>query len=142
MKNTLQGAYAQDGPDVFFDDDTVLQPGDQNVFIVYPRSLGVLTGPTDPTYDDSEAEATRKILAAIEQARANEETEIYVVGYSQGAGAAAQPLGQLGTPSDIEQFVLIGACGYPYSGPSLCGWCRSVHVMTYDEMVRAAARAG
>jgi len=34
------------------------------------------------------------------------------------------------------------ACGYPYSGPALCGWCRSVHVLTYDEMVRPAAQAG
>ena len=27
------------------------------------------------------------------------------------------------------------ACGYPYSGPALCGWCCCVHVLTYDEMV-------
>jgi len=30
----------------------------------------------------------------------------------------------------------------PYSGLGLCGWCRSVHVLTYDEMVRPAAQAG
>jgi hypothetical protein len=34
------------------------------------------------------------------------------------------------------------ACGYPYSGPGLCGWCRSVHMLTYDEMVRPATQAG
>ncbi len=34
------------------------------------------------------------------------------------------------------------ACGYPYAGPALCGWCRFVQVLTYDEIVRPAAQAG
>ena len=123
LRNALDNAYEQPGGTAFFDDGTVLQQEDENVFILYPRSLGIVTGPGDPTYDASEAEATRKILAAIEQAQALEAADtdddngdgvvdelddaIYVVGYSQGAGAAAQALGQLEDPSNIEQFVLI-----------------------------------
>ena len=30
------------------------------------------------------------------------------------------------------------ACGYPYSGLGLCSWCRSVRVLTCDEMVGPA----
>lgn len=124
LRNTLDGAYAQPGNTAYFDDGTVLQQEDENVFIVYPRSLGILTGPTDPTYDESEAVATRRILAAIEQAQALEAADkdddngngiaddplddaIYVVGYSQGAAAAAEALERLEKPDNVEQFVLI-----------------------------------
>jgi hypothetical protein len=68
---------------------------DDNVFIEYPRSLGPLTGLGDPTYDDSEAEATRKIVDAVTAAKtdpAYKGETIYVVGYSQGAGAAANAI--------------------------------------------------
>jgi hypothetical protein len=71
-------------------------PGFNKVFIEYPRSLGPLTGPGDPTYDASEADATAKIVTAVHQARADDATgKIYVVGYSQGSGAAAKALEQL-----------------------------------------------
>jgi pimeloyl-ACP methyl ester carboxylesterase len=67
-----------------------------NVFVDYPRSLGPLTGFGDPTYDASEGEATTKTVAAVETARkANPGDKIYVVGYSQGAGAASQAIAQL-----------------------------------------------
>ena len=42
----------------------------------------------------------------------------------------------------LPAMAVCPACGYPYSGPALCGWCRSVHVLTYDEMVRPASQAG
>jgi hypothetical protein len=32
------------------------------------------------------------------------------------------------------------ACGYPYAGPGLCSWCSSVHVLTFEEMVRPATQ--
>jgi hypothetical protein len=56
MADSFQGAYNL--------------PGFDKVFIEYPRSLGPLTGPGDPTYDASEADATGKIVTAVHQARA------------------------------------------------------------------------
>jgi hypothetical protein len=88
--------------------------GDNNVFIEYPRSLGPLTGLGDPTYDESEADAANKIVAAVHQARNPAEGgsttgTIYVVGYSQGSGAAVKALDTLESEGfdthDIE-FVL------------------------------------
>lgn len=109
LKDTLNGAYAQQGYDILYTDGTTLPAGDGNVFIDYPRTAGVFTGLGSPTYDESEAEGTRLLLDAIRQAQANGEDEIIVVGYSQGAGAAAQALGRL-TDADaatVDQVVLI-----------------------------------
>lgn len=95
MADAFQGAYDQ---------------GVNNVFIEYPRSLGPITGLGDPTYDESEAEAAAKIVAAVQQARAVDENgTIYVVGYSQGSGAAVKALDQLeseGFDTDGIEFVL------------------------------------
>lgn len=102
MADSLGGRYDQ-GPD-----------GD--VFVDYPRSLGAATGAGDPTYDVSEGVATTEIVAAVKAAQQNRRPgeTIYVVGYSQGAGAAAQAITQLeadghadGTDyTDGVQFVL------------------------------------
>jgi hypothetical protein len=95
MADSFQGAY---------------DAGAGNIFIEYPRSLGPITGLGDPTYDDSEADATKKIVAAVKQARkADAKGTIYVVGYSQGSGAAAKAIDELENSGfdthDIE-FVL------------------------------------
>ena len=96
MANSFQSAYDL--------------PGFDKVFIEYPRSLGPLTGQGDPTYDDSEADATAKIVTAVQQARKDDKTgKIYVVGYSQGSGAAAKALEELeseGFDTDNIEFVL------------------------------------
>jgi predicted esterase len=68
---------------------------DDNVFVEYPRSLGPLTGLGDPTYDVSEGLATDGIVKAVKAAKADPNYQgetIYVVGYSQGAGAAANAI--------------------------------------------------
>lgn len=95
MADAFQGAYDQ---------------GVNNVFIEYPRSLGPITGLGDPTYDESEADAAAKIVAAVQQARAEDENgTIYVVGYSQGSGAAVKALDELessGFDTDGIEFVL------------------------------------
>jgi PE-PPE domain len=81
MADSFQGAYS--GAD--YDEKLV----------IYPRSLGPLTGMGDPTYDDSEAEATRGIVSAVEAAKndpAYNGEKVYVVGYSQGAGAGANAI--------------------------------------------------
>jgi hypothetical protein len=95
MADSFQGAYDM---------------GDDNVFIEYPRSLGPITGVGDPTYDESEADAAAKIVAAVKNARADDENgTIYVVGYSQGSGAAVKALDQLeseGFDTDGIEFVL------------------------------------
>jgi hypothetical protein len=58
----------------------------------------------------SEADATTKIVAAVKQARHDDKKgTIYVVGYSQGSGAAAKAIDQLeseGFKTDNVQFVL------------------------------------
>ena len=95
MADSFQGTYDQ---------------GVNNVFIEYPRSLGPITGAGDPTYDVSEADATTKIVAAVKQARHDDATgKIYVVGYSQGSGAAAKAIDQLedsGFDTSNVEFVL------------------------------------
>jgi hypothetical protein len=96
MADSFQGAYDL--------------PGFDKVFIEYPRSLGPLTGLGDPTYDESEADATAKIVAAVKQARQDDPTgKIYVVGYSQGSGAAAKAIDELensGFDTENVEFVL------------------------------------
>jgi hypothetical protein len=99
MADSFQGAYDQ---------------GLNNVFVMYPRSLGPITGLGDPTYDDSEADATTQIVAAVQQARADDPdpthpSKIYVVGYSQGSGAAAKAIDELedgGFDTSNVEFVL------------------------------------
>jgi len=85
MADSFQGGYSRAGVN--------------DEFIMYPRSLGPLTGLGDPTYDDSEADATAKTVAAVRQAKLDPDYKkgdpIYVVGYSQGAGAAAQAINEL-----------------------------------------------
>jgi hypothetical protein len=54
MADSFQGAY---------------DAGPNNVFVMYPRTLGPITGAGDPTYDESEADATTKIVAAVRAAR-------------------------------------------------------------------------
>jgi hypothetical protein len=93
----------------------VYDAGPDNVFVHYPRSLGPITGAGDPTYDDSEAEATRQIVTAVRAARAGDTdptnpSKVYVVGYSQASGAAVKAIDELETdrefnPDNIE-FVL------------------------------------
>jgi hypothetical protein len=96
MADSFQGAYDL--------------PGFDKVFIEYPRSLGPITGAGDPTYDESEADATTKIVAAVQQARQDDATgKIYVVGYSQGSGAAAKAIDELedsGFDTENVEFVL------------------------------------
>jgi hypothetical protein len=96
MADSFQGAYNL--------------PGFDKSFIKYPRSLGPITGLGDPTYDESEADATGKIVTAVHQARAADATgKIYVVGYSQGSSAAAKALEELeseGFDTDNIEFVL------------------------------------
>jgi hypothetical protein len=96
MADSFQGAYDL--------------PGFDKVFIEYPRSLGPITGAGDPTYDESEADATTKIVAAVKQARHDDATgKIYVVGYSQGSGAAAKAIDELedsGFDTSNVEFVL------------------------------------
>jgi hypothetical protein len=95
MADSFQGAY---------------DAGPNNVFVMYPRSLGPITGAGDPTYDESEADATAKIVAAVRQARHDDATgKIYVVGYSQGSGAAAKAIDELegsGFDTSNVEFVL------------------------------------
>ncbi len=95
MADSFQGAFDQ---------------GANNVFIEYPRSLGPITGLGDPTYDESEADATTKIVAAVKAARQDDATgTIYVVGYSQGSGAAAKAIDELedsGFDTSNVEFVL------------------------------------
>jgi hypothetical protein len=95
MADSFQGAY---------------DAGPNNVFVMYPRSLGPITGAGDPTYDVSEADATTKIVAAIKLARHDDATgKIYVVGYSQGSGAAARAIDELddgGFDTSNVEFVL------------------------------------
>ena len=96
MADSFQGAYDL--------------PGFDKEFIEYSRSLGPITGAGDPTYDESEADATTKIVAAVRTARDDDANgKIYVVGYSQGSGAAAKALEQLeseGFDTDNIEFVL------------------------------------
>jgi len=77
LRATLGGQFGQ--PD----------PAD-NVFVDYPRSLGIVTGLFDPGFDVSERAGTAGILAAIDAARAAGQDAIYVVGFSQGAAAAVK----------------------------------------------------
>ncbi|MDT5163103.1 MAG: hypothetical protein QOC90_3413 [Mycobacterium sp.] len=82
MADSFQGGYRQ-------------PVADDNVFVEYPRSLGPLTGLGDPTYDVSEGLATDGIVEAVKAAKADPNYQgetIYVVGYSQGAGAAANAI--------------------------------------------------
>lgn len=93
MTGSLGGAYDQSSVDP-----------NNNEFVVYPRSLGLLTGLGDPTYDASEGEATAKTVAAVKAARTanGPNATIYVVGYSQGAGAASQAITQLEADSQTD----------------------------------------
>ncbi|MDT5243159.1 MAG: hypothetical protein QOD36_535 [Mycobacterium sp.] len=89
----------------------VYDAGPDNVFIEYPRSLGPITGAGDPTYDDSEGDATTKIVAAVRAARQDDATgKIYVVGYSQGSGAAVKAIDELESDPEFNtdniEFVL------------------------------------
>ncbi len=93
MADSFLNAYDQT-PNIPDDETT----GGDNKFVVYPRSLGPLTGIGDPTYDASEGDATTQTVALVKKAREdNPNDKIYVVGYSQGAGAASQAMQQLET---------------------------------------------
>ncbi|MCV7154384.1 PE-PPE domain-containing protein [Mycolicibacterium pyrenivorans] len=82
-------------------------------FVIYPRSLGVLTGWGDPTYDDSEGEGTANTIEVVRKVK-NDPTfqpgdPIHIVGYSQGAGAASAAITELEGDEfagDNLQFVL------------------------------------
>lgn len=100
MVGALDGTY----------DQTSVDPSN-NKFFIYPRSLGPLTGLGDPTYDASEGDATTKTVAAVKAARTanGPDATIYVVGYSQGAGAVSQAIAQLedeGYSTKNIEFVL------------------------------------
>ncbi|WP_049778001.1 PE-PPE domain-containing protein [Mycolicibacterium vanbaalenii] len=68
-------------------------------FVIYPRSLGALTGWGDPTYDDSEDEGTVNTIDAVRNAKKDTAFRagdpIRIVGYSQGAGAASAAIPEL-----------------------------------------------
>jgi len=101
MADSFKGAY----------DQTRLGKGGSNVYVEYPRSLGPLTGFGDPTYNTSEGMATDETVKAVRQALKDYKPgdTIYVVGYSQGAGAVVKAIPELETPEfdgvDI-QYVL------------------------------------
>lgn len=111
MKDSLNGAYTQNGQNVQYD-GTGTFPLGSNVFIDYSRAMGALTGVGDPLYDASKAEATERTIKAIKTARAqNENEEIVVVGFSQGSGAATDAIEQLekeGYNTSGITFVLTG----------------------------------
>ena len=86
-----------------------------NKFVTYPRSLGPLTGLGDPTYDASEGIATAQTVQAVRDATNLTKNPgyqsgdpIYVVGYSQGAGAVVNAIPELEAefPDANLQFVL------------------------------------
>jgi hypothetical protein len=83
--------------------------GDDNQFVMYPRSLGPATGLGDPTYDESEGLATEQVIELVKAAKAADpDKKIYVVGYSQGAGGAVEAIPELekqGLTDNVE-FVL------------------------------------
>jgi hypothetical protein len=101
MADSFGGAY----------DQTRLGKGGANVYVEYPRSLGPLTGFGDPTYNASEGMATDETVKAVRQALRDYKPgdTIYVVGYSQGAGAVVKAIPELEKPEfdgvDI-QYVL------------------------------------
>ncbi|ORA38616.1 PE-PPE domain-containing protein [Mycobacterium aquaticum] len=106
MRGTLSGVLDQGY-------DYVSTPGaGGNYYVQYPRSFGILTGLTDPTYDASRTIATQNTITAIKDARAqNPNDPIYVVGYSQGANAESEAIRQLqaeGYDTSNITFVLVG----------------------------------
>jgi hypothetical protein len=106
MRGTLSGVLDQGY-------DYVSTPGaGGNYYVQYPRSFGVLTGLTDPTYDASRTIATQNTITAIKDARTqNPNDPIYVVGYSQGANAESEAIRQLegeGYDTSNITFVLVG----------------------------------
>jgi hypothetical protein len=108
MADSFNGQYDQT-PDVVDTGDSV-----NNKFVHYPRSLGWITGIGDPTYDKSEGEATTKtvqaVRAAIRDPSYQKGDTIYVVGYSQGAGAVVEAIPDLETDPEFDgadiQYVL------------------------------------
>jgi hypothetical protein len=106
MRGTLNGVLDQGH-------DYVSAPGaGGNYYVQYPRSFGILTGPTDPTYDASRTIATQNTITAIKDARSqNPNDPIYVVGYSQGANAESEAIRALeaeGYDTSNITFVLVG----------------------------------
>lgn len=91
MRDALSGTV--DGVPGAFDQCPPEQLCADNVFVSYPRSMGILTGIHDMAFDDSKAQATQAIKNAIRDNPSG--GPIYVVGYSQGAQAAAEALSQL-----------------------------------------------
>lgn len=90
MRQALGGAYdLEDG----------VGPAGNNVYINppdYPRSFGVLTGLSDPGYDESKAMGAEALYNAIKTANAqNPGDPIYVVGFSQGSNAASDVIKRL-----------------------------------------------
>jgi hypothetical protein len=83
-----------------------------NVYIDYPRGFGVLTGLTDPTYDESKAEAASETYDAITTALSqNPNDPVYVVGFSQGANAQSDVVDRLraeGYDASKVTFVMVG----------------------------------
>ncbi|WP_161600484.1 PE-PPE domain-containing protein [Mycolicibacterium hodleri] len=97
MTDALLGTYDQT-PTIVDTDNS-----GPNKFVIYPRSVGPLTGFGDPTYDVSEGIATANTVQAIRDARkANPTDKIIVVGYSQGAGGVAEAIGQLEADSAFD----------------------------------------
>ncbi|WP_234880054.1 PE-PPE domain-containing protein [Mycolicibacterium litorale] len=105
MRDALNGAYDLEDND---------GPKGKNVYIDYPRGFGVLTGLTDPTYDESRGIAKDKTIQAIKDAQndpAYKGDAIYVVGFSQGANAASDVVAQLEKENyDASKvtFVMVG----------------------------------
>ena len=97
MADSLKGTYDQ--TPTFVDTDS----SGNNKFVIYPRSIGPLTGIGDPTYDVSEGIATTQTVQAIKDARlANPGDKIVVVGYSQGAGGASEAIKQLEADGEFD----------------------------------------
>ncbi|MGE2716632.1 PE-PPE domain-containing protein [Mycolicibacterium litorale] len=105
MRHALNGAY---------DLEDLNGPTGKNVYIDYPRGFGVLTGLTDPTYDESRGIAKDKTIQAIKDAQDADdynEDPIYVVGFSQGGNAASDVVAQLekdGYDASKVTFVMVG----------------------------------
>lgn len=93
-------------------------------YVRYPQSVWWLTGPGDPTADESRDIGAAELNRLIETATANSQT-VVVVGYSQGASVNTRWLqwykeGKISNPPDPANvsFVNVGNPNRPNGGPA------------------------
>jgi hypothetical protein len=88
-------------------------PGFTKTTVIYPRSFGVLTGLSDPGYDDSVTIAQQGVVEDIKAAQNGDPTvPVIVVGYSQGADAASRANDELqkaGYSQSNVTYLLVGS---------------------------------